>query len=405
VPTRPWAATPTADASADPRTAGWRADIDQLIDGLKARHPNIESQVALSDLEQAATSLAERVPTATDDELMVGIMGIVAMVSAKGCDAHTGAYVWGGGSYPITSMPLRLWLFGSEVYIVDALPPYQGLIGQRITSVDGVDIDDLMTLIDPIVPRDNSQTVRLLMPRFLLIPQILRGLGIQGDADLVVRTQEGSNTFTNSITPIPMADYNAWAGGYGLHLPADPDVPYLSRIDELLWSQKLPDGSLYVQYNRVESTSLADLQTALEDPTVDRVVLDLRHNYGGEVSVMETMVSIFRGWADVSQDHRLAIATGRNTFSAGSLMVAKLQDQSDAEIVGEAMGGCPSGWGNNRDFELGYSGIPISVSTTFETGAAADDSRPTIEPDTPLGITFQDWQQKVDPLFEAHTAN
>src|SRR4051794_32128994 len=68
--------------SADARTAGWRADIDQLIAGLESRHPNIESQLSLTDLEQAARGLSERVPTSTDDELLVGIMGIVAMVSA-----------------------------------------------------------------------------------------------------------------------------------------------------------------------------------------------------------------------------------------------------------------------------------------------------------------------------------
>lgn len=38
-----------------------------------------------------------------------------------------------------------------------------------------------------------------------------------------------------------MADYNDWAGPYGLHLPADPDVLSLSRIDDDLWWELLPD--------------------------------------------------------------------------------------------------------------------------------------------------------------------
>ena len=55
------------------------------------------------------------------------------------------------------------------------------------------------------------------------------------------------------VAPIPMADYNAWAGPYGLHIPADPDVPYLSRMDEPLWWSRLDDAAtLFVQYNRVD---------------------------------------------------------------------------------------------------------------------------------------------------------
>ena len=64
---------------------------------------------------------APRVPTLTDDELLVAVVGLAASVSRKGCDAHTGAYIWGGGSYPLQSLPLRLWLFGDDVYVVDAL--------------------------------------------------------------------------------------------------------------------------------------------------------------------------------------------------------------------------------------------------------------------------------------------
>ena len=64
-------------------------------------------------------------PDASDDELLVGVMRIVAMVSAHGCDGHLGAFVWGTGSYPVDSLPLRLWLFDDGVYIVDALPPYE----------------------------------------------------------------------------------------------------------------------------------------------------------------------------------------------------------------------------------------------------------------------------------------
>ena len=102
-------------------------------------HPDLTHSTSRAALDRAVADLIATIPSATDDELMVGVLRIVAMVSAKGCDAHTGAFVWGTGTYPVESLPLRLWLFpselGSTLEIVDALPPYQDLIGSTIDRI------------------------------------------------------------------------------------------------------------------------------------------------------------------------------------------------------------------------------------------------------------------------------
>src|SRR5690349_2500389 len=74
-----------------PRSAGWHADIELLVSRMESMHPNFAEQIPIADFEAAARDLSARVPTSTDDQLMVGVMGLVAMVSARGCDAHTGA--------------------------------------------------------------------------------------------------------------------------------------------------------------------------------------------------------------------------------------------------------------------------------------------------------------------------
>ncbi len=368
-------------------------------------HPELETQVSLTELESAANDLSTRVPELSNDTLMVGIMSLAAMVSARGCDAHTGAYVWGGGGYPLDSLPLRLWLFGDDVYIVDALPPYQDLVGRRVDQIAGRPTAELIKLIDPIVPRDNDQTVRLLMPRYLLMPEVLRGLGVTlGDTVPVQLTDTDGTQSEVQVVPIEMSDYNDWAGPYGLLLPANPDVLYLSRMDERLWWQRLPDGSLYVQYNEILPAQTGDLQAALADQKVTQVLLDLRHNTGGEVHVVDQMTSLFEDWLDAADDHHLEVATGRNTFSAASLLVARLADHARVDVSGEAMGGCPTGWGNTRDFSLTYSAIPVGVATTYEVGISEDDTRPTIEPNLPQELTFADWLAQRDPVVDSHSA-
>lgn len=384
-----------------------------LVPGMAAIHPDLTHGVSRADLDAAAAALTATIDTATDDELMVGVLRIVAMVSAAGCDAHTGAYIWGSGTYPVDSLPLRLWLFsnedgdGDEVIVVDALPPYKALIGSRIDTIEGHPIADVLAAIDPIVPRDNAQTVRLLMPRFLLIPQVLRGLGLSdgGSVSMTLATFELLPTAVD-VEPISMADYNAWAGPYGLHLPADPDVRYLSRIDDALWWQGLPDGeTLYVQNNRTDSLPTAQLDgltTALHEPGLERVVLDLRHNYGGELSAVDPILRPFEDPA-VDQPDRLFVVTGRNTFSGGSLLVARLDRNTHAVIVGEAMGGCPTIWSDPSDLTLPESGITVNVADDVAVGVDPNDPRLTIEPDVAAVLTRAEFASGRDPALELLT--
>jgi hypothetical protein len=391
--------TPTID-----RVAGWRGDLARLVPGMDGIHPDLDHGTPIASLEAAVATLSEQVPTATDDELMVGVLRIVAMVSAEGCDGHTGAFIWGTGAYAVDSLPFRLWLFENEVVIVDALAPHEDLVGARVDSIEGTPIAEVLAALDPVIPRDNAQTVRLLTPRYLLIPQVLRGLGIADDGPVTLGLTSGAGTTSLAdVEPVGMAEYNAWAGAYGLHLPDDPAVLYLSRIGEALWWETLPDAeTLYVQYNRADLLGpavLGGLESALEDPDIARVVLDVRHNFGGELSALDAIVPLFAN-PSVNQPQKLFVITGRNTFSAGGLLVARL-DETAAVIVGEPTGGCPTLYGDPSELVLPHSGIAVSVAGDIAIGVRADDPRQIIEPDVIATLTRDEWGSGRDPALEA----
>ncbi|HUQ43798.1 MAG TPA: S41 family peptidase [Candidatus Limnocylindria bacterium] len=386
------------------RDAGWQADIAALVPGMDRLHPDLFHGVSKADLDAAAAALAARVPAATDEELMVGVLGIVAMVSSPAtCDGHTGAFIWGTGTYPVDSLPLRLWLFGDEVVVVAALPPYGDLYAARIDSIEGHPIADVFAAVAPIIPRDNLQTVRLLAPRFLLIPQVLRGLGL-ADAGAITLgiTDTLGKAATVDIDPISMSAYNEWAGPYGLHLPADPAVPYLSRIDDALWWQVLDDGeTLIIQNNRtdrLDSSLLMQARAALQAPAITRVILDLRHNFGGELSAIDPIRDLFVDPA-VNRAGKLFVLIGRNTFSGGSLLVARLERDTQATFVGEATGGCPTVWADPESFVLPASGIEVGVSTDRSVGVDPADGRAILEPDVQAELSREEWAEGIDPAL------
>jgi hypothetical protein len=169
-----------------------------------------------------------------------------------------------------------------------------------------------------------------------------------------------------------------------------------------LWWTQLADGTLFVQYNRVEFLDpalLSRLMTAAAAATVKRVVVDIRHNFGGEVRALVPVLDVF-DTAKVDRPGRLFLITGRNTYSAASLFAAELEARTAVTIVGEPMGGSPNLWGDPDEISLPWSGLAVGVSTTFELATTADDVRLTIDPDLPVPLTFADWAAGRDRALD-----
>lgn len=373
---------------------------------MAAIHPDLFHGTSEAALDAAVEGLKATIPTATDDELMVGVARIAAMVSAQGRDGHTGLFVWGTGSYPVSSLPLRLWSFSDGLFIVDALPPYEALIGGRVTSIAGRPTSEVLAAIEPIVPRDNAATVTLVTPRYLLIPEVLHGLGLLDAAGpVVVDIVDGAGSQTTvSVEPVSMADYNAWAGPYGLHLPDRPGSLGLSRTGERMWSTVLEDtDALYVQYNRVEIPTLDSIKVinaGIARPDVQRVVLDLRQNFGGETDSDKPLRDVLIPYGKANPG-RLFVLTGRNTFSAASLLVSALVDEARSRVVGEPMAGATAFWAGDRAVALPHSKLAVLVADAAHDDPSTTTDPLMLEPDISAPMASTDYFADRDPALEA----
>jgi hypothetical protein len=398
----PTAAATTSPDAASARTAGWTGDLEAIVPALERLHPDPYRSVSREILVEAIDDLEATIPTATDDELMAGVLRIVAMVSSAGRDAHTGTYVWGSGTYPTHTLPLRLWVFPEGVAVVDALPPYEALIGRVLASLDGHPIADVLEALEPLMPRDNPATVTLLAPRFLLTTEILHGAGLIDDPGAVDLSFDDDPSTGVDVTAMTTADYNDWATPYGLHLPSRPDVPWLARSEDPIWTRLDADGTLFIQYNRVTRLASADLdalRTAIAEPAVRRTIVDIRHNFGGETSgyppVADALVERSPAWPG-----GLYLITGRNTFSAASLFAADLTARADVTVVGEPMGGSPALYGDADDVTLPWSGLVVSVATELFEAVPGDD-RLELPVDLAAPITLADFLAGRDPVTAA----
>ncbi len=398
------APSPTAAPSPTlSRTDGWRADIDALLVAREQIHPDPWHGISRAQYVAAADAVKARIPTLSDDQALVELVRLAAMPGWAGRDGHTGMFPFTADS-ATHEFPIRLWQFRDGLFITTARAPYEDLVGARIVAIDGRPIADVLDLVEPLSPRDNPSNLLAYAPLYLRVSELLTGLGIQeqvGPATFNVIDADGNDRDVD-IAPIPAADDVAWHGGLPLRLPSRVDTMWLRDIDTPLWWTYLASSrTLYVQYNEVRGgiDAVADeILARAKQGDVAQVVVDLRNNGGGDNGTYGRLLSVLQDPA-IDQPGRLTLLIGRLTFSAAANFATTIEQTTDAEFVGEPMGGSPNLYADVRAIPLPYAGQVVYIASRYWQKSTADDARITIRPRLQIEPSSEDYFGGLDPVL------
>jgi hypothetical protein len=403
------APTPTPSPSPTPsptldRVAGWRADIDALLDARDHVHPDGWHGLPRADWVAAAEAVKAKIPGLTDDQALVELVRLAAMPSWNGRDGHSGIFPFipGSGTH---EYPVRWWRFSDGLVITAARAPYEDLVGSRVVAIGGKPIEAVLPLVEPLAPRDNPSNLLSYGPLYLRVSELLAGLGVI-DAPgptafrLVGRDGKTRNVTIDPITPEEDVDWNS---GLPMRLPPT-DAPWLKRQGEALWWDYLPASrTLFVQQNEVQGGIAGIcreiLDRAMQDD-VARVVLDLRHNGGGDNTTLAPLEETLRH-ATINRPGRLDVIVGRITFSAAANLATDLEGETSATFAGEAMGGSPNQYGDARRIDLPSGRQALYMATRYWERSTPDDQRITIEPDIAADLSSADYFAGRDPVLQA----
>lgn len=184
-----------------------------------------------------------------------------------------------------------------------------------------------------------------------------------------------------------------------LWLQGDPRDP--------LRLEYVPEGrTAYVQFNRVgdapDETIAAfaeRLRAFVDSALVDRVVLDLRLNRGGDGTLNRPLVLSLIQSPKLQGPGRLFVVIGRSTFSAAQFLVHDLEEYTDAVFVGEPTAGKANSYGDSRRITLPNSGVTVRASIYYWQHGHPLDSRPWKGPDIAADLTSRDYRANVDPAM------
>jgi len=395
--------TPGPSASID-RVAARSADIDELLDARDHVHPDGWHGMPRADWVAAADAVKARLPAMTDDQALVELVRLAAMPSWNGRDGHSGIFPFipGSGTH---EYPLRWWRFSDGLVITAARPPYEALVGSRVEAVDGRPIDEVLRLVEPLAPRDNPSNLLAYGPLYLRCSELLAGLGVierPGPTTFTVVDRTGTRSDA-TVEPISADDDAAWNSGQPHRLPPT-DAPWLRDQSTPLWWRYLADSrTLFVQFNAVEAGTgpiVAEILARAREDDVARVVVDLRHNGGGDNTTLGPLDAALRDPA-INRPGHLDVIIGRVTFSAAANFATDLEQEAAVTFAGEAMGGSPNLFGDARRIDLPSGGQAVYMATRYWQRSTPDDDRLTIEPEIRAELSSADYFAGRDPVLQA----
>lgn len=379
----------------------WREDLSSLADGLRREHRNPFHTVSPEALDTAVRVLRRRIPSLDTHEIVVELARLIALIG----DGHTVlrlADIAGFRRYPIS-----LYRFSDGLFVRAIGREHAAAAGARLLAIGETPAHDAYEMMRPLVSRDNEMGMAATAPLYLGIPEVLAACHVVPDAEravFMVQLPTGEVTALD-LTALPTLP----ATMVDARDHADEPVPLWLRRPDENWYEHLPESqALYVAYNRVRDGENERLETffdriftLIEREAVDRLILDIRLNHGGNNLLNRSLVHHLIRCDSINRWGGLFAIIGRQTFSAAMNLAVDLERHTRVIFVGEPTGASPNHYGENGAVVLPHSGLEISVSTLWWQYSAPFDDRPWIAPDIPARLSSEHYASNRDPAVDA----
>jgi Tetratricopeptide repeat/Peptidase family S41 len=393
----------------------WREDLAYLARELPRRHKNLFHAMRREQFDSALSALDRKLPTLARHQVIVELARIVARVG----DGHTNVAPTRDPKVGFRTFPVKLYFFKDGLFIRSATREQADLVGAKVVRIGRMTAAQAYEAVRELIGRDNEMNARYFAPFLLAMPEVLHAIGAIDDLEtapllleqagvrtIVVIRPSGAAAMMPSDTDISWAPEAGWVDMRGVDGPQTPLWLRGNPRDHLRF-EYLPDSrTAYVQFNRVgddPKETIADfaarLRAFVDSGAVDRLVLDLRLNRGGDGTLNQALILSLIRSPKLEGPGRLFVLIGRSTFSAAQFLVHDLEQYTDAVFVGEPTAGRPNSYGDSRRITLPNSGITVRVSIFYWQRTHPLDTRQWKGPDVAAELTSRDYRANVDPAM------
>lgn len=378
------------------KTGRMRQDLNYMVDNLARLHIDAFHSISKDAFLAAADKLDHDIDSLTDQQFAVRMKQLVVMIG----DGHTTVI---DSVLFNRTLPLLFGQFSDGVFVVAASTEYADLIGTELIAVNDTGIEYVTPKIATVVSRDSEYSLYGDLAPLIAFPDLLTGLGLTADPNTVnfsFRNRDGK-TILRQVEAMATKDSNKWvfnpkANATIHHRHADRPYSY----------EWLPETrALYIAYNQCVNDKqrpfaqfAREVLNVIDDRKPRAVAIDLRHNGGGNSSILKPLIQGLSERETINHSDRLFVLIGPNTFSSAMLNAWQLKVATHATLVGMPTGGKPNSYGELKSFVLPNSKWRVYYCTKYFNVDPED--RPAIMPDVKIEPTSADYFSGIDPVMD-----
>lgn len=424
----------SAGATARLTAIEWKEDLNELVQLLEKRHPNPYTHISKAQFNALRRSLERDLPKLSEREIIVRLMKLVSAIR----DGHT-------TMHPVDPncvnhwFPVSFYKFSDGIYVVAADKRYQDFIGCRVLTIGNASAQAVFDRAADLLGSDNDFG-REWNTFFLSSGDALVGLRVIDRAEelpIEVMSKDGrrskgtiaavnlpyslehrfwgemfppgANNFADSyFAGFEKASLNEWRKR---DIKNQAHLPLHLRSRRAYWYAYLPEQkAVYLHLTHVTSEGRGEFRSfkefydhvfqVAESNEVEKFILDLRYNSGGDGSVLIPFIHKFIRSSRFNQPGRLFTITGRKTFSAGVMLYDLMLKHTNTILVGEPAGAPRNSYGDAGTFYLKNSRLQVDISSVhWQLTNSADKSR--YQPvDIPAVFSGKDYFSGSDPALD-----
>ena len=392
--------------------AQWQEDLRFLQSTIHEEYPFLFKKIKAAAFDAAVEELHTAIPDLEEHEIMVGMARLVASFDY----GHTVLGYW-EGVVPYHQLPIVLYDYSDGIFLQGVHKDYEAILGSRLLKIEEKPIAEVLELMRPVVPAENDQFVKAYGIHYLTFPEFLHAQGVLPELrqTVTLTLEKEGEVFEAELKAVPAERFPRQ---YGMVVPGDTWLEsrdlsttplYLKQLDKIYYEEYLPDTkTLYVRQSQVQDEEGEDIPTFyarifdfIENNDVEKLILDLRLNGGGNNYKNKPVITGIIETEKINQPGKFMVIIGRRTFSACQNLVNELSNYTNAVFVGEPTAENINFYGDNRPVQLPNTKMNAYLSFAWWQDKPQWENAEWTSPHIAVEMSFDQYRNNEDPVLQA----